>query len=68
MVTMDSSVDSTYSALLWAALRWYSCAMEVRVAQAGVMAARYTVIKMERPSGTQAAAFSSRSTASTAAG
>ena len=43
MVTIDSSVVSTYNELAYAASLSYSCAMDVTVAQAGVMDARYTV-------------------------
>ena len=43
MVTIDSSVVSTYNELAYAASLSYSCAMDVTVAQAGVMDAIYTV-------------------------
>ena len=43
MVTIDNSVVSTYNELAYAASLSYSCAMDVTVAQAGVMDAIYTV-------------------------
>lgn len=50
IVTMESNVLSTYRALECAASRLYSCAMDVTVAQAGVMADRNTVMRIAFPS------------------
>ena len=43
MVAIDSNVVSTYNELAYAASLSYSCAMDVTVAQAGVMDAIYTI-------------------------
>ena len=48
MVTIDSNVVSTYNELAYAASLSYSCAMDVTVAQAGVMDSIYTVRRIER--------------------
>lgn len=53
IVTMESNVLSTYRALECAASRLYSCAMDVTVAQAGVMADRNTVMRIAFPSAIQ---------------
>lgn len=50
IVTMEKNVLSTYRALECAASRLYSCAMDVTVAQAGVMADRNTVMRSAFPS------------------
>lgn len=57
IVTMESNVLSTYRALECAASRLYSCAMDVTVAQAGVMADRNTVMRIALPSAIQADAW-----------
>ena len=60
IVTMESNVLSTYRALECAASRLYSCAMDVTVAQAGVMADRNTVMRIALPSAIQVDAWMSR--------
>lgn len=57
IVTMESNVLSTYRALECAASRLYSCAMDVTVAQAGVMADRNTVMRIAFPSTIQIGYF-----------
>ena len=57
IVTMESNVLSTYRALECAASRLYSCAMDVTVAQAGVMADRNTVMRIALPSAIQVDAW-----------
>lgn len=50
IVIIESNVLSTYRALECAASRLYSCALDVTVAQDGVMADRNTVIRIALPS------------------
>lgn len=57
IVTMESNVLSTYRALECAASRLYSCAMDVTVVQAGVMADRNTVMRIALPSAIQVDAW-----------
>lgn len=57
IVTMESNALSTYRALECAASRLYSCAMDVTVAQAGVMADRNTVMRIALPSAIQVDAW-----------
>lgn len=60
IVTMESNVLNTYRALECAASRLYSCAMDVTVAQAGVMADRNTVMRIAFPSAIPIWYFSSK--------
>ena len=50
IVIIESNVLSTYRALECAASLLYSCAIEVTVAQAGVIADRNTVMRIALPS------------------
>ena len=65
---MESSVLRTYNALECAVSRLQSCAIEVTVAQDGVIADRQTVIKIALPSAIQPDAWNTRSSSRTMIG